>query len=85
MITLTDKEAEDIRLAIKLGEISFCREEGLTEMGIDAANEYLQEDSPTKHLLHSIAKGSWIICNKIKEEDKKDKSPITDRFDILDL
>ena len=85
MITLSDKEAENIRQAINLGQISFCRDEGLMDMPADEANEYLQEGSPTKHLLHLIAKGSWIICNKIRKEGKKDQSPVGNRFEILDL
>ena len=85
MITLTDKEAEDIRLAINLGQTSFCKDEGLTYMELDEANVYLQEDSPTKRLLYSIAKGNWIICNKIKNEKKKDQSSVNNRFEIMDL
>jgi hypothetical protein len=85
MIILTDQEAKDIRLAIQLGQTSFCRDEGLMDMPTDEANEYLEQDSPTKHLLHSIAKGSWIICNKIKEEENKDQSSINNRWEILDI
>ncbi len=85
MITLTDKEAKEIELAINLGQISFIREEGLEEMGTEEANAYLEDDSPTKRLLMSILKGRWVILNKIEAERNKDQSPVADRFEILDL
>jgi hypothetical protein len=85
MITLSDKEAEDIRLALQLGQISFVRDEGLEEMGTEEANAYLEEDSPTKRLLYSVLRGNWIMLNKIEAERGKDQSPVGDRFEILDL
>jgi hypothetical protein len=85
MITLTDREAEDIRLALELGQISFCRDEGLSDMTNEDANEYLEEDSPTKRLLFSVLRGNWIMLKKIDAERKKDQSPVSDRFEILDL
>jgi hypothetical protein len=85
MITLTDREAEDIRLALNLGQTSFCRDEGLMTMTNEEANEYLEEDSPTKRLLFSVLRGNWIMLNKIEAERGKDQSPVGDRFEILDL
>jgi hypothetical protein len=85
MITLTDKEAEDIRLALQLGQTSFCRDEGLQDMTTEEANEYLEEDSPTKRLLYLVLRGNWVMVNKIEAERNKDQSPVVDRFEILDL
>lgn len=85
MITLTDKEAEDIKLALQLGQTSFCRDEGLQDMTNAEANKYLEEDSPTKRLLFLVLRGNWIMLKKIDAERKKDQSPVGDRFEILDL
>lgn len=85
MITLTDKEAEDIRLALQLGQISFCRDEGLQDMTNEEAHEYLENDGPTKQLLFSVLRGNWIMLKKMEAERKKDQSPVGDRFEILDL
>ena len=85
MIELKEQEAKDVLLALKLGLISFTRDEGLKGMSQQELDSYLNKYYPTKELLFSILRGKEIMEKKVTEEFCKSKEPVNDRFEILDL
>jgi len=68
MIKLTKQEAEDIRLAIKLGLIAFMRDENISDISQNGLNEFIKNNNSTSNLLKSIINPLKMISSKLSLE-----------------
>ena len=89
MIKLTKQEAEDIRLAIKLGLMSCIRNENISDTALNTINEFMKNNNATRNSSWGMIVPLYLISSKLEQEQEleqeRDISRIINRFEILDI